>query len=72
MKAKILRSSFYNGNGKTLVALCKDRDVLTFDHVCKCPDAKNEPLVFKVQRGSPWFDKYPISVYLRFEDYIAI
>jgi len=72
MKAKIIQSGFYNGNERKLVAICKERDTLTFDHVCKASDAGDEKLVFKVQRGMPWFDKHPLSVYLRFEDYIAI
>ena len=72
MKAKIIQSGFYNGIERKFVALCKERDVLTFDHVCKAPDVGEEKLVFKVQRGLPWFDKHPVNVYLRFDDYIAI
>lgn len=75
MKAKIIQSGFYNGSERKFVALCKDRDILTFDRVCKGKrdaDVEDEKLVFKVQRGLPWFDKHPISVYLRFEDYTAI
>jgi hypothetical protein len=72
MKAKIIQSGFYNGSDRKLVALCKKRDTLTFDRVCKDPSVKEERLVFKVQRDLPWFDKHPLSVYLRFEDYIAI
>lgn len=72
MKAKIIQSGFYTGSENKFVCLNKDRDILTFDHVVKDPYYKNDPLCFKVKRGSPWNDKYPINVHLRFEDYIAI
>jgi hypothetical protein len=72
MKAKIIQSGFYNGNGNRFVALDVDRDTLTFESVVKDPQYKGNPLCFKVKRGLPWFDKQPISVYLSFADYIAI
>jgi hypothetical protein len=72
MKAKIIQSGFYTGSEKKFVCLNKDRDILTFDHVVKDPYHKNDPLCFKVKRGSPWNDKYSINVYLRFDDYTAI
>ena len=72
MKAKIIQSGFYTGSEKKFVCLNKGRDILTFDHVVKDPYYKNDPLCFKVKRDSPWSDKYPINVYLRFDDYTAI
>ena len=69
MKAKIIQSGYYNGNAKKLVCLCSERDTLTFSHVVHSSDEK---LCFKVKRGFPWNDKFPLSVYLRFEDYVAI
>lgn len=72
MKAKIIESGFYSGENRKFVALDKERDVLTFSHVCKFVSANNEKLCFTVKRGSPWLDKERIKVYLRFEDYNAI
>jgi hypothetical protein len=73
MKAKILQSGYYNGQEKKLVCLCSERDTLTFSHVVPKDEAFNgEKLCFKVKRGFPWNDKFPISVYLRFADYVAI
>jgi hypothetical protein len=69
MKAKIIQSGYYNGNAKKLVCLCSERDILTFSHVVRSNDEK---LCFKVKRGFPWNDQFPLSVYLRFEDYVAI
>jgi len=72
MKAKIIQSGFYNGNGKRFVSLDVDRDILTFECVVKDPHYKGNPLCFKVKRGLPWFDKQPIAVYLSFNDYVAM
>ena len=73
MRAKIRESGYYNGSAKKLVCLCSERDILTFSHVVRAVDVKNkEKLCFKVRRGSPWNDQFPVSVYLRFEDYAAI
>ena len=73
MKAKIIQSGYYNGSEKKFVCLCSERDTLTFSHVVRAIDVQNdEKLCFTVKRGLPWNDQFPLSVYLRFEDYVAI
>jgi len=73
MNAKIIESGYYNGNGRKLICLCSERDTLTFSHVVSAKNVFNgEKLCFTVKRGFPWNDKFPRSVYLRFEDYVAI